>query len=39
MLHIVHNTTTRPHPGPRQMTMCNVITVRLDAMLDIRADL
>jgi hypothetical protein len=38
-LHSVHNTITRPHPGSRHVTMCNVITVRTDAMLDIRADL
>jgi hypothetical protein len=39
MLHSVHNATARPHPGYRQTTMCNVITVRVDAVLDIRADL
>jgi hypothetical protein len=37
--HAVHSATARPHPGSRQMTMCNVITVRVDAKLDIRADL
>jgi hypothetical protein len=37
-LHSVHSTVTRPHPGSRQVTMCKVITVRADAMLDIRAD-
>jgi hypothetical protein len=35
----MHSVITRPHPGSRQMMMCNVITVRADAMLDIRADL
>jgi hypothetical protein len=38
-LHSVHSAITRLHPGCRQMMMCNVITVRADAMLDIRADL
>jgi len=38
-LHSVHNAITRLHPGSRQVTMCKVITVRADAMLDIRADL
>jgi hypothetical protein len=38
-LHIVHSATARPQPGSRQMTMCSVITVRVDAALDIRADL
>jgi hypothetical protein len=38
-LHSVHNAITQPHPGFRQVTMCNVITVRADAMLDIRTDL
>jgi hypothetical protein len=38
-LHSVQSASTRPHPGSRQMMMCNVITVRVDAMLDIRADL
>jgi hypothetical protein len=38
MLHNVHSAITRPHPGSRQVTMCNVITVRSDAMLDIRAN-
>jgi hypothetical protein len=37
--HTVHSATARPHAGSRQMTMCNVITVRADARLDIRADL
>jgi hypothetical protein len=35
----VHNATARPHPGAWQTTMCNVITVRVDARLDIHADL
>jgi hypothetical protein len=37
--HAMHSATARPHPGSRQTTMCNVITVRVDAKLDIRADL
>jgi hypothetical protein len=37
--HVVHDASARPHPGSRQATMCNVITVRVDARLDIRADL
>jgi hypothetical protein len=37
--HPVHSASARPHPGSRQTTMCNVITVRVDAKLDIRANL